>query len=69
MSYGHDSPVALKVVELCLVHSVKVEMCMWPQVSGAPRIHTGPMIRNPTLRYSQNSTQAIYPEIGQPRNF
>jgi hypothetical protein len=36
MAYGQDSPMRLKVVELCMVHSFDVDMCAWQQVSGAP---------------------------------
>ena len=36
MAYGQDSPVRLKVVELCMVHSFDDDMYTSPQVSGAP---------------------------------
>ena len=68
MAYGQDSPVRLKVVELCMVHSFDDDMCTWPQVSGAPQNRYWRMNRSPSLHHSQNSTQAIYPKIGQPGN-
>jgi len=68
MAYGQYSPVCLKVVELCMVRYFDVDMCRWPQVSGAPQNRYRRMIRSPSLHHSYNATQAIYPKIGQPGN-
>jgi len=68
MTYGEDSLVHLNVVALCFVHSFDFEMCMCPQVSGAPQIPYWQTIRSPSLDHSPNSTHAMNPEIGQCRN-
>jgi len=66
MTDTDNSPVYVKVVELCLCQSFAFEMHTWPQVSGEPKIGNWCMIRRPSLHYSQHSTHAIYLEIGQP---
>jgi hypothetical protein len=68
MTYGQHSLVRLKVVELCMVHSVDLDWCTWPQVSGGPQNHYWWIIQSPSLRHSRNSTQAIYPLIAQSGN-
>jgi hypothetical protein len=52
----------------CAWFTLSTSMCTWPQVSGAPQHHYWQMFRSPLPHHSQNSTQAIYPNIGHPRN-
>jgi len=63
---NYDSPVYLKVVELCIFDSFEFKLCMWPQLLGEPQICDWQMIWSPRQHHVQHSTYAIHREIGQP---
>jgi len=56
ITYGQDSPVHLKVVELGIVNSIDFDMCTWLQVSSTSHNHCWRMILSPSQQHSQNST-------------
>jgi len=69
MKHVEDSPVYLNVVELWFLDSIlfKIHVCL--QVCTESQIYYSQIIASPSLHYSQHTTYASHPKIGQPRNY
>lgn len=67
MDDANDSPVYLKVVELCFFHRFDFAMCMWPQVSRVPQNGKWQIILSPMMYRAQHVTCAIHHETAQAR--